>query len=170
MASGEAPGPQPGPSLSVGLAGHRLALPAPPPWPPTQQSWSAALHSRPSPRWRARLAEMPLLSWCEGCGPGSRPGCPANQGNQPVHMPRPWRTLDPKRPASLGSGTGLGRAVLPKTQPRTQSRGAPALPRPVHTAREHIHGGWHTSALSQALRGREPTGRGLPSSPQGGGP
>lgn len=95
---------------------------------------------------------------------------PANQGNQPVHMPRPWRTLDPKRPASLGSGTGLGRAVLPKTQPRTQSRGAPALPRPVHTAREHIHGGWHTSALSQALRGREPTGRGLPSSPQGGAP
>lgn len=228
---------------------HRLALPAPPPWPPTQQSWSAALHSRPSPRWRASLAETPLLGWCDGCGPrlpswlsgavrgspdappprrgrapptalprtggdeqgaavgrmswtvcygptapmgaplpaplrctpgpagGGRPQwhsdslcSPANQGNQPVHMPRPWRTLGPKRPASLGSGTRLGRAVLPKTQPRTQSRGAPALPHPVRTVREHTRRGWHTSGLSEALRGCEPAGRGLPSSPQGGGP
>ena len=77
--------------------------------------------------------------------------------------------LAPHQPG-ISLALGLGRAVLPKTQPRTQSRGAPALPRPVHTAREHIHGGWHTSALSQALRGREPTGRGLPSSPQGGAP
>ena len=30
--------------------------------------------------------------------------------------------------------------------------------------------GWHTSGLSEALRGCEPAGRGLPSSPQGGGP
>lgn len=92
---------------------------------------------------------------------------PANQGNRPVHTPRPWRSLGPNRPAGLGSGTGLEKAVLPKTRPRAQRPGRPALPCPLCTVREHALGGWHASALSEALPGREQAESGLPSSPQG---